>query len=188
VAPVEPKMRLADVSCRRGQDESRSATRSPAIHLWLGNIRTSPGVGPSGKGSPGRWKRWNFRGIASDARGVSVSHRSHGSTVVAQAPGKGGGGGPGRHTRGRCRHNGLRIPSRTAELRRTSVTDPERGLIMVEGRRLPGARAGVFGFSVRAMRVKKGPLPKDGRRCPVSSVSLAGRGAADSSGRTAKGE
>lgn len=41
----------------------------------------------SGKGFAGVMKRWNFRGLEA-SHGVSVSHRSHGSTGQRQDPGK----------------------------------------------------------------------------------------------------
>jgi large subunit ribosomal protein L3 len=41
----------------------------------------------SGKGFAGVMKRWNFRGLEA-THGVSVSHRSHGSTGQRQDPGK----------------------------------------------------------------------------------------------------
>ena len=40
-----------------------------------------------GKGFAGSMKRWNFRGLEA-SHGVSVSHRSHGSTGQRQDPGK----------------------------------------------------------------------------------------------------
>jgi len=41
----------------------------------------------TGKGFSGVMKRWNFRGLEA-SHGVSVSHRSHGSTGQRQDPGK----------------------------------------------------------------------------------------------------
>ena len=41
----------------------------------------------TGKGFAGVMKRWNFRGLEA-SHGVSVSHRSHGSTGQRQDPGK----------------------------------------------------------------------------------------------------
>lgn len=41
----------------------------------------------TGKGFAGAMKRWNFRGLEA-THGVSVSHRSHGSTGQRQDPGK----------------------------------------------------------------------------------------------------
>ena len=41
----------------------------------------------SGKGFAGVMKRWNFRGLEA-SHGVSISHRSHGSTGQRQDPGK----------------------------------------------------------------------------------------------------
>ena len=54
-------------------------------------IKTGDKIGVAGitigKGFAGVMKRWNFRGLEA-SHGVSVSHRSHGSTGQRQDPGK----------------------------------------------------------------------------------------------------
>ena len=100
-----------------------------------------------GKGFAGGMKRWNFRGLRA-THGVSVSHRSIGSTGGRQDPGK--------------TFKNKKMPGHMGSERVTTLnlkvvqTDVERGLILVEGA-VPGAKGGWI--TVRDA-VKKA-LPKD---------------------------
>ncbi len=100
-----------------------------------------------GKGFAGPMKRWNFRGLRA-THGVSVSHRSHGSTGGRQDPGK--------TWKNKKMAGHMGVEQVTTQNLRVVQTDPERGLILVEGS-VPGF-AGAW-ISVRDA-VKK-PLPKD---------------------------
>ena len=85
-----------------------------------------------GKGFAGAMKRHNFGGLRA-SHGVSISHRSHGSTGQCQDPGKVF---KGKKMAG---HMGaVRVTTQNLEVVRT---DPERGLIMVKGA-VPGSRGG----------------------------------------------
>jgi large subunit ribosomal protein L3 len=77
-----------------------------------------------GKGFAGAMKRWNFGGLRA-THGVSVSHRSHGSTGNRQDPGRTF---PGKKMAG---HLGQEIVS----VQNLTVVriDSERGLILVKG-------------------------------------------------------
>jgi large subunit ribosomal protein L3 len=55
-------------------------------HFEVGQFVDISGV-TIGKGFAGVMKRWNFRGLEA-SHGVSISHRSHGSTGQRQDPGK----------------------------------------------------------------------------------------------------
>jgi len=55
-------------------------------NLGLGDVVDVIGIS-KGKGFAGPMKRWNFKGLRA-THGVSVSHRSHGSTGQRQDPGK----------------------------------------------------------------------------------------------------
>jgi large subunit ribosomal protein L3 len=57
-----------------------------AAHFQVGQFVDVAGV-TKGKGFAGAMKRWNFRGLEA-THGVSISHRSHGSTGNRQDPGK----------------------------------------------------------------------------------------------------
>ncbi|MFT5868046.1 MAG: large subunit ribosomal protein L3 [Paracoccaceae bacterium] len=85
-----------------------------------------------GKGFQGAMKRWNFKGLRA-THGVSVSHRSHGSTGQCQDPG--------RVFKGKkmAGHMGsARVTTQNLEVVRTDV---DRGLIMVKGA-VPGSKGG----------------------------------------------
>ncbi len=83
-----------------------------------------------GKGFAGAMKRWNFRGLEA-SHGVSVSHRSHGSTGNRQDPGKT------FKNKKMAGHLGQeRITTMNLEVARI---DLEQGLIMIHGA-VPGAK------------------------------------------------
>ncbi len=77
-----------------------------------------------GKGFAGAMKRWNFAGLEA-THGVSVSHRSHGSTGQRQDPGRTF---PGKKMAGPLGVERVTTPN--LEIVRT---DAERGLILVKG-------------------------------------------------------
>jgi len=85
-----------------------------------------------GKGFAGAMKRHNFKGLRA-SHGVSISHRSHGSTGQCQDPGKVF---KGKKMAG---HMGAaRVTVQNLEVVRT---DADRGLIMIRGA-VPGAKGG----------------------------------------------
>jgi large subunit ribosomal protein L3 len=92
-------------------------------------------------------KRWNFGGLRA-SHGVSVSHRSHGSTGQRQDPGK--------VFKGKKMAGHMGDRRVTTQNLRVVRTDVARGLIMVEGA-VPGAKGGWI--QIRDA-VKKAP-PKD---------------------------
>jgi large subunit ribosomal protein L3 len=85
-----------------------------------------------GKGFAGGMKRWNFRGLEA-SHGVSVSHRSHGSTGQRQDPGKVF---KGKKMAG---HMGCRNVT-TQNLQIVKI-DLENGLLIVKGS-VPGFKGG----------------------------------------------
>jgi large subunit ribosomal protein L3 len=85
-----------------------------------------------GKGFAGAMKRWNFGGLRA-SHGVSISHRSHGSTGQCQDPGKVF---KGKKMAGHL--GSARITTQNLEVVRT---DAERGLIMIKGS-VPGSKGG----------------------------------------------
>ena len=82
-----------------------------------------------GKGFAGAIKRWHFGGLRA-THGVSVSHRSHGSTGQRQDPGK--------VFKGKKMAGHLGQDNRTTLNVTVYRVDPERGLIMILGA-VPGA-------------------------------------------------
>jgi large subunit ribosomal protein L3 len=85
-----------------------------------------------GKGFAGAMKRWGFGGLRA-THGVSVSHRSHGSTGNRQDPGKV------FKNKKMAGHMGDR--NRTQQNLEIVGTDVERGLIFVRGS-VPGSKGG----------------------------------------------
>ncbi len=104
-----------------------------------------------GKGFAGAMKRWNFGGLEA-SHGVSVSHRSHGSTGQRQDPG--------RVFKGKkmAGHLGTeRVTTQNLEIVRT---DAARGLILVKGA-VPGAQNSWVEIhdAVKAEAPKDAPKP-----------------------------
>lgn len=129
-AEVEPKMEL--VEFRVSEDNMLDVgVEITADHFVAGQLVDVSGTS-IGKGYAGVMKRHNFGGLRA-THGVSVSHRSHGSTGQRQDPGKVF---KGKKMAG---HMGTdRVTTQNLEVVRTDV---ERGLIMVKGA-VPGSKGG----------------------------------------------
>jgi large subunit ribosomal protein L3 len=126
-AKVEPKRRLAEF--RVSPDALvEVGAEITAGHFVAGQFVDVTGI-TIGKGFAGAMKRWNFAGLRA-THGVSVSHRSHGSTGHRQDPGRTF---PGKKMAG---HLGDERVT-TLNLKVVS-TDPEEGVIVVRGA-VPGA-------------------------------------------------
>jgi large subunit ribosomal protein L3 len=129
-AQVEPKRKLAEfrVSPENLIDVGEEIT---ADHYFAGQFVDIAGTS-IGKGFAGSMKRHNFGGLRA-SHGVSISHRSHGSTGQCQDPGKVF---KGKKMAG---HMGaVRVTTQNLQVVRT---DSERGLIMVKGA-VPGSKGG----------------------------------------------
>ena len=129
-AKVEPKRRVAEfrVSADNLIDVGAELAAS---HFIEGQKVDATGVS-IGKGFAGAMKRHNFGGLRA-SHGVSISHRSHGSTGQCQDPGKVF---KGKKMAG---HMGdSRVTIQNLEVVKTDVT---RGLLMVKGA-VPGAKGG----------------------------------------------
>jgi large subunit ribosomal protein L3 len=145
IAQVEPKLRLQEF--RVSPDHMIPVgAEITADHFLVGQYVDVTGV-TLGKGFAGPMKKWNFGGLRA-THGVSVSHRSHGSTGGRQDPGK--------TWKNKKMAGHMGAEQVTTQNLRVVSTDVERGLVLVEGS-VPGF-AGNW-ISVRDA-VKK-PLPKD---------------------------
>lgn len=100
-----------------------------------------------GKGFAGAMKRHNFGGLRA-SHGVSISHRSHGSTGGRQDPGK--------VFKNKRMAGHMGDVTVTTQNLRVVRTDPERGLLLVEGA-VPGAKGGW----IEVRDAVKRPLPKE---------------------------
>ncbi|QIE47019.1 50S ribosomal protein L3 [Pseudohalocynthiibacter aestuariivivens] len=129
-AKVEPKRKIAEF---RVAPEAMIAVGEEitANHYFEGQFVDVCGTS-IGKGFAGAMKRHNFKGLEM-THGVSISHRSHGSTGQCQDPGKVF---KGKKMAG---HMGAaRITTQNLQVVRT---DADRGLIMVKGA-VPGSKGG----------------------------------------------
>src|SRR5580700_10569998 len=158
VAKVEPKRKVAEF---RVSEDSLIPVGAEitADHFVVGQFVDVTGTS-IGKGFAGPMKRWNFAGLRA-SHGVSISHRSIGSTGGRQDPGK--------------TFKNKKMPGHMGVERVTTLnlkvvqTDVERGLILVEGA-VPGHKGGWI--TVRDA-VKK-TLPKDAPKPGKFKLAEAG--------------
>jgi large subunit ribosomal protein L3 len=144
-AKIEPKAKLIEF---RVSDDAvlDVGAEIVASHFVAGQKVDVTGTS-KGKGFAGVMKRHNFRGLEA-SHGVSVSHRSHGSTGQRQDPGK--------------VFKGKKMAGHLGDVRVTTQniqivsTDIERGLIFVRGA-VPGAN----GSYVLVSDAVKKAAPKD---------------------------
>jgi len=129
-AKVEPKKKVVEfrVDADKLPDVGAELLAS---HFVVGQYVDVCGV-TIGKGFAGAMKRWNFGGLRA-SHGVSVSHRSHGSTGQRQDPGKVF---KGKKMAG---HDGVR--RRTTQNLQVVAIDLEDNLILVRGA-VPGPASG----------------------------------------------
>ncbi|TQV83717.1 50S ribosomal protein L3 [Denitrobaculum tricleocarpae] len=144
-AKVEPKRKLGEF--RVSDDALLEVGQELSVnHFVAGQFVDVTGTS-IGKGFAGAMKRHNFGGLRA-THGVSVSHRSHGSTGNSQDPGK--------------VFKGKKMAGHMGDVRVTTQnlkivsTDEDRGLILVKGA-VPGAEGGW----VRISDAVKRALPKD---------------------------
>ena len=129
-AKVEPKAKVAEFRVDAGAVLEPGATLS-AGHFLAGQRVDVCGT-TKGKSFAGVMKRWNFAGLEA-SHGVSVSHRSHGSTGNRQDPGKT------FKNKKMAGHLGVdRVTTLNLEVARV---DAEKGLLFIKGA-VPGAKGG----------------------------------------------
>ena len=102
-----------------------------ADHFVAGQLVDVTGT-TIGKGFAGVMKRHDFGGLRA-SHGVSVTHRSHGSTGQRQDPGK--------VFKGKKMAGHMGDTNVTTQNLKVVKTDPTRGLIMISGA-VPGAKGG----------------------------------------------
>ena len=129
-ANVAPKRKLAEfrVSAENLIEVGEEIT---ADHYFEGQFVDVAGTS-IGKGFAGAMKRHNFGGLRA-SHGVSISHRSHGSTGQCQDPGK--------VFKGKKMAGHMGAARVTTQNLQVVKTDSDRGLIMVKGA-VPGSRGG----------------------------------------------
>jgi large subunit ribosomal protein L3 len=130
VAKVEPKRKLAEFRVSP-ENMIEVGSEITADHFVPGQFVDVTGTS-QGKGFQGAMKRWNFGGLRA-THGVSVSHRSHGSTGQRQDPGK--------VFKGKKMAGHLGDERVTTQNLVVVKTDTERGLLLIRGA-VPGAKGG----------------------------------------------
>ncbi|MEM9898743.1 MAG: 50S ribosomal protein L3 [Pseudomonadota bacterium] len=143
-AGVEPKQQLVEFPVPEENLVDIGAELS-AAHFVEGQKVDVTGV-TIGKGFAGGMKRWNFGGLRA-THGVSISHRSHGSTGQCQDPGK--------VFKGKKMAGHMGARRRTTQNIEVVRVDEDRGLILLKGA-VPGPKEG---WVMIRDAVKK-PLPE----------------------------
>ena len=147
-AEVEPKRRLAEF--RVSEDNVIAVGAELTADHFLPGQKVDITGSTVGKGFAGGMKRWNFGGLRA-THGVSLSHRSLGSTGQRQDPGK--------------TFKGKKMAGQLGNETVTTLNitvwriDIERGLILVRG-----AVPGTEGSFVKIRDAVKSPLPADAPR------------------------
>ena len=130
ISKVEPKRKLKEF--RVSQDNLIDIGKEiNASHYVEGQYVDVSGLS-IGKGFAGAMKRHNFSGLRA-SHGVSISHRSHGSTGQCQDPG--------RVFKGKKMAGHMGDCNVTIQNLRVVKTDPEKGIILIKGA-VPGAKGG----------------------------------------------
>jgi len=144
-ANVEPKARLVEFRVSPENLIDVGAELS-ANHFIVGQ-KVDVSAVTIGKGFAGAMKRHNFGGLRA-THGVSISHRSHGSTGQCQDPGK--------------VFKGKKMAGQMGNRRRTTQnltivrTEEDRGLVLIKGA-VPGPKGGW----VEIKDAVKRPIPAD---------------------------
>lgn len=142
---VEPKHKL--VEFRVSEDNLIDVGAEITADHFLPGQKIDVTATTVGKGFAGAMKRWNFGGLRA-THGVSVSHRSHGSTGQRQDPG--------RTFKGKKMAGHLGQETVTTLNVTVWRVDVERGLILVKG-----AVPGTEGTYVKVRDAVKSALPAE---------------------------
>jgi large subunit ribosomal protein L3 len=163
IAKVEPKRKVVEFRVDE-QSLIPVGAEITADHFITGQFVDVTGTS-IGKGFAGGMKRWNFGGLRA-THGVSISHRSIGSTGGRQDPGR--------------TFKNQKMPGQMGVERVTTLnlkvvqTDVERGLILVEGA-VPGAKGGwiMVRDAVKKVLPKDAPQPGKFRVAPEAGEAGA---------------
>ncbi len=177
-AGVEPKKKLAEFRVDADSLVEVGATLS-AAHFVEGQKVDVTGIS-IGKGFAGGMKRHNFGGLRA-THGVSISHRSHGSTGNRQDPGRTF---PGKKMAG---HMGDRQV--TVLNLEVVQTDVERGVILVKGA-VPGSKGSwlLLRDAVKRPAPDNLPTPAAILAPPAGGEASPAAPAAETGGETPAGE
>ena len=130
VAKVEPKRKIAEFRVA-SENLINVGEEITANHYSAGQYVDISGMS-IGKGFAGAMKRHNFKGLRA-THGVSISHRSHGSTGQCQDPGK--------VFKGKKMAGHMGAARVTTQNLQVIKTDVDLGIIMIKGA-VPGSKGG----------------------------------------------
>lgn len=148
-AGVEAPRKVVEFRVGADATLAAGAVLTPA-HFVKGQKVDVTGV-TIGRGFAGAMKRWNFSGLEA-THGVSISHRSHGSTGNRQDPGKT------FKNKKMAGHLGVeRVTTQNLEI---AGVDVEKGLLLVKGA-VPGSKGGyvLVRDAVKRARHADAPFP-----------------------------
>ncbi|HXA23800.1 MAG TPA: 50S ribosomal protein L3 [Acetobacteraceae bacterium] len=148
-AKVEPKAKVVEFRVADDALLEPGATLS-AAHFAVGQIVDVCGI-TQGKGFAGGMKRWNFSGLEA-SHGVSISHRSLGSTGNRQDPG--------RTFKNKKMAGHMGVERVTTLNLVVAAVDAEKGLLMIRGA-VPGSKGGyvMVRDAVKRARPADAPYP-----------------------------
>jgi large subunit ribosomal protein L3 len=184
-AKVEPKRKVAEFRISP-ENVLEVGAELGVNHFVPGQYVDVVGIS-KGKGFAGAMKRWNFGGLRA-THGVSVSHRSHGSTGQRQDPGK--------VFKGKKMAGHLGSDQITTQNLKVVAVDVEDQLILIEGS-IPGADGGwiMVSDAVKKALHKDAPKPaglkKDGvakAEAPAPEAPAAEAAPAPEASEEKKGE
>ena len=159
---VEPKTKLVEFRVAEDALLEPGATLS-AAHFVVGQKVDVTGTS-KGKGFAGGMKRWNFSGLEA-SHGVSVSHRSLGSTGNRQDPGKT------FKNKKMAGHLGdERITTLNLEV---ALVDVEKNLLMIRGA-IPGGKNGFVLVRDAIKKARHVDAPYPAALVTVEPVAAAG--------------
>ncbi len=172
-AGVAPKAKVSEFRVKSDIALPEVGAEVQADHFVPGQKVDVAGVS-IGKGFAGAMKRWNFGGLRA-THGVSVSHRSHGSTGQCQDPGK--------VFKGKKMAGHYGVERRTVQNLEIVRTDVERGLLLVKGA-IPGAEGSYVEVRDAVKKALHADAPADGSfkaptkaDAPAADVKIEGTAA-----------
>ena len=150
-AAVTPKKKLVEFRIA-GDNFIEVGAAMSAEHFVPGQKVDASGV-TVGKGFAGAMKRHNFGGLRA-THGVSISHRSHGSTGQCQDPGK--------VFKGKKMAGHMGAVRRTVQNLEVARVDAEQGLVLIKGA-TPGAKGAWIEIRDAVKGTKMADLPLPGK-------------------------
>jgi|TARA_R110002072_G_scaffold187425_1_gene344159 large subunit ribosomal protein L3 len=165
-AKVTPKKKLAEF--RVAEDAVLEVGTELSVAHFVSGQKVDV-VGTSiGKGFAGAMKRHGFKGLRA-THGVSVSHRSHGSTGQCQDPG--------RVFKGKKMAGHMGARRVTTQNLSIYKTDEDRGLLLVRGA-VPGSAGGwvMVSDAIKSQRPEDAPYPA-GLKAAVAAEVVAAEAA-----------